>query len=217
MAIPKPKFHAEFDLTKLVEHPDNPRKLSSEGEKKLDASLAEFGMVETIVANKREDGTLVVVGGHQRLRALLKAGVTKSPVSIVTVEPIAEKRLLLMLNGHHGSWEGDKLEELVRELKDENVDLHSLGLDGMHVFEEITANLASVEEELAGAGGGTPETREVLVDDLKLKHRCPKCGFEFDKDTNAEGRRASGAGKGHTLAAGRDKAPAKKHQVVDDG
>lgn len=225
--LPKPEIHVAFDLTKLRENPDNPRVLSKEGERKLDASLGEFGMLDTIVANRREDGSLVVCGGHQRLKAMLKAGETKGLVSIVQVDEIAEKKLCLILNGHHGQWDGDKLEAMLSDLSQSGVELHDLGLDGMAAFEEISADLANAAEALEGAGGGEPETKEIDPDSFNLKHRCPKCGFEYDKETTAEGRRAEGPGKrtvkGERPAeADEDEAPAPKatrarrHQVVDD-
>lgn len=193
--IPKTEVKLSFDLTKLTENPDNPRVISKEGERKLDASLEEFGMLESVIVNKRADGVLMVVGGHQRLRRLLAAGHTVGMVTFVKVDLVAEKRLNLLLNGHHGSWDGEKLEAALRDLSDEGVVLQDLGLDGVAAFEQAMTVLADDAEALEEAGGATSETKEINPDGYELKHRCPKCGFEFDKPTTADGRRADGPGK----------------------
>ena len=193
--LPKPQIILDFDLTTLTENPDNPRVLSNEGARKLDSSLAEYGMVDTIVVNRRDDGTLMVVGGHQRLKALLKSGETKGLVSIVKVDELREKKLNLLLNGHHGQWDGGKLEEILRDLAAGGEDLSDLGLDGVAPFEAILSDLADAAQADEEQGGGEPETKEIIPEDLKTKHRCPKCGFDFDKPTNEDGRRVDGAGK----------------------
>lgn len=219
MAMPKAEIIPSFDLSKLTENPDNPRTLSREGEKKLAATLGEFGMVETIVANRRADGTLLVLGGHQRLKVLRKAGETHAPVSIVEVDDVGEKKLTIILNGHHGAWDGAKLSAMLEELGEQEVDLAGLGLDGVPTFEALMVELKAEEQAAAGPGGGdAAETHEVNPDDFKLKHRCPSCGFEFDKDTGASGRRSETAdkrrGQGAAPAPATKKGAARK--VEDD-
>lgn len=198
MTEPKRKFIENFDLTKLVENPNNPRTIGREGEKKLDASLDEFGMLEPIVVNKRDDGTLMIVGGHQRWKRLIARGETKGLIALVQLTDVAEKKLTLMLNGHHGAWDGNKLEVYLTELGNEQVDLTSLGLDGVVPFEQILSNMAVAAEAQERESGNTQEPSgpvEVNPDEFKLKHRCPRCSFEFDKSTTADGSREYGSNK----------------------
>lgn len=202
MAIPKREHHEEFDLSKLVPHPDNPRVISRDGKKALAESIAEFGMVQEIVVNRRDDGSLVVVGGHQRLEAMRAAGEKRGPVTIVKVGETDEKRLLVMLNGHHGRWDGEKLADILGELNEAGVDLGGIGLDGVDALERVQAQLADQQEfEARQQAGESSETREIPVDDFKLKHRCPRCHFEFDNDTAADGRRTAPAPKGRSNKA----------------
>lgn len=217
----KAEIIAEFDLTKLSEHPDNPRTLSKAGEKQLAASLDEFGMVETIVANRRADGSLVVLGGHQRLKVLLKTGAKTGPVSIVQVDEQQEKRLLVMLNGHHGQWDTDKLSTILAEITDNGDTLTGLGLEGVAAFESIVAGLQDAAEAAESAtDGGSGDSGEVDVDNderFQLEHRCPKCGFEYASETDENGSRGTSKGrgkKGKKDAADAD-APAKTYKVYD--
>ena len=203
MPLPKPEIHKDFDLSKLAENPDNPRVLSQEGARKLAASLDEFGMLEAIVANRRADGSLVVVGGHQRLAALLAKGERRSLVTIIRVDAIQEKRLNLMLNGHHGTWDGERLESIMKELAAAEVALGDLGLDGVAPYEAVLSRMVDEQQAAEEAAGGLAPAgaTEIDVDGMVMKHRCPACGFEFDKPTNADGRRSDGPGRGHHRVA----------------
>ncbi len=199
----KRKFVLDFDLTKLTHHPDNPRTISREGRRALAASIEKWDMLETIVANKRADGTYVVLGGHQRLDVLVDRGDTKGLVAVVQVDELTEKQIMVALNGHHGKWDGEKLSTLLEEFIANNVETDVLGLEGVPSFEAQLATLAVAAEFEDRNGGGTGGPQEVDVDDLQLKHRCPKCGFEFDKETTTDGRRtATKAKQGQGRKAG---------------
>jgi hypothetical protein len=186
--LPKTTIEPLYDLTKLVEHPDNPRTLDRAAEAKLAASIDEFGLVDTITANVRDDGSVVVLGGHQRLKVLLKRGTTQAPVTLVKVSESQERRLLLLLNGHHGKWDNDKLGELLEMIQESGDDISNLGLDGVEGFEQTMALLKEAEQQEAPAAEGDGAA-EIDVGGMELKHRCPKCGFEFDKSTTSEGGR----------------------------
>ncbi len=217
MAIPKRDHYEEHDLSELVPHPDNPRVISRDGKKALADSLAEFGMVQEIVANRRDDGSLVVLGGHQRLEAMLAAGEKVGPVTIVKVTEIDEKRLLVMLNGHHGRWDGEKLTEILDELNQQGAEIASLGLEGVDGFERAMAQIADAKEfaERHDGAAESAETKEIAVDAFNLKHRCPKCHFEFDNDTAADGRRTAPATKGRSNKA-KDKVHDAAEEEADD-
>ncbi len=215
MALPKHKIVPDFDLKRLTPNPDNPRTITRDGRKALADSLSEFGMLETIVANKRADGSLMVLGGHQRLQAMLDAGETTGPVVLVRVDETAEKRLNLMLNGHNGRWEPDMLASILGELGEKGCDLKSLGLDGVAGLEQAMVGLKDAAEfqERQNAADSS-ETREVDVDGMELLHRCPRCGFEFDNDTAADGRRT--APKARKAAAAEKAADADDETDEDD-
>ncbi len=216
-SIPKQKIVLDYDLTKLVEHPDNPRVLHRDGERKLAASLDEFGMLDTVVANQRDDGSVVVLGGHQRLKVLLKKGEKTGAVTLVKVSELQEKRLLVLLNGHHGKWDGEKLSDILSELQEAGDDLEALGLEGMTAAEEVMVDL-----EQATAADAPPTegegASEIDVESITMKHRCPRCGFGFDKDTAESGARDWGAkGRGKTGLKPMEDGPADDSDEDKDG
>lgn len=112
-------------LSELKPAPYNPRKISSEALTGLKASIRRFGLVQPIIVNRR---TGYVVGGHQRIRALLEAGEDSALVLDVDLPESEEKALNLALNSHHieGEWTeglGDVLSEVKLELPELFVDL----------------------------------------------------------------------------------------------
>jgi hypothetical protein len=148
-------------------------------------------MVETIVANQRPDGTVMVLGGHQRLRCLLDAGTVRGPVTLVRVTPSQERRLNLMLNGHHGQWDADKIRAQLAEIVAEGEAVTGMGLEGIAPFEAFLVSQADMDESIreateAAQGAGAAE---VDVDGITMRHRCPQCGFEYNEDTDAGGGR----------------------------
>ncbi len=73
----------------------NPRTISDDAMAGLEASITRFGLVQCPVFNRRS-GTLV--GGHQRVKVLEKAGMTETMTAVVDVDETSEKALNLTLN-----------------------------------------------------------------------------------------------------------------------
>ena len=94
----------------------NPRKISKEALKGLQASIERWGVVQDIVVNSRNR---VVIGGHQRLAALKVAGVKDVPVTWVDLDEADERALNVALNNPHISGEfDDTLQDLLQSIKD---------------------------------------------------------------------------------------------------
>lgn len=87
----------EFQLGKLNPAKYNPRTISEDNLLGLRKSLEKFGLVEPIIVNIR-DGRNVIVGGHQRYKVLLAAGVSSVPCVTVDRNDKDEKLLNLSLN-----------------------------------------------------------------------------------------------------------------------
>ena len=68
----------------LRHDPANPRRISDEELESLTRSIREFGLVDPIIA-RQEDKT--VIGGHQRLLAARRLGLTQVPVVLVDLVP----------------------------------------------------------------------------------------------------------------------------------
>ncbi|MCJ7559165.1 ParB N-terminal domain-containing protein [Candidatus Bathyarchaeota archaeon] len=82
----------------------------------LSRSISEFGYVEPIIVNEKTGN---IVGGSQRAKILLEQGVEEVEAVIVSLNDKREKALNLALNKIVGEWDGEKLEDLILELKDE--------------------------------------------------------------------------------------------------
>lgn len=126
----------------LVPAEYNPRVDLKPGDKeydKLKRSIEEFGYVEPIIYNKRNN---TVVGGHQRLKVLKDLGYTDIDVVEVDLNENDEKALNIALNKVSGDWDNEKLEELLNELNNEaDFDISLTGFDE----NEINSLLESID------------------------------------------------------------------------
>lgn len=134
----------------------NPRRIDKAERAGLAASLDRFGLVQEIVVNRRADGELRVVGGHQRLDILQAQGTKKVPVAIVELDDTDEKALNLALNSHaiSGDWDGGKLAEMLEEIE--------RGLP--QLFADVRLNELWDFAEKAGAPGDNKDKPEPQVE-----------------------------------------------------
>ena len=102
-------------IKKLKEAPYNPRKISKLMLEKLKQSIQKFGYIEPIIYNKR---TGYVVGGNQRLKALRELYGDNYEVKVIELDlnEEQEKTLNIALNKITGTWDFDKLKEIVNKL-----------------------------------------------------------------------------------------------------
>jgi ParB-like chromosome segregation protein Spo0J len=103
-------------VTGLLPATYNPRIMPAHEQQALARSLATFGMVEPIVANRHPSRVGIVVGGHQRLAAAISLGWATVPVVWVSLPEAAERRLNLALNNLSGRWDEARLASVVSEL-----------------------------------------------------------------------------------------------------
>lgn len=101
----------------------NPRKISREMLASLKKNITEFGLVDPIIVNK----DMTIIGGHQRYKACLELGFTELPCVMLDLTKSKEKALNLALNKISGEWNKDKLEFLLKEI--EEIDLDFTGFN----------------------------------------------------------------------------------------
>jgi ParB-like nuclease domain len=111
------KAYKVADLVAL-RNPKNPRWMPEAVQESLQASLTEFGLVEPLVLNLR---TRQIVGGHQRLDALVAQGTEVAPVVEIDVDEAAETTLNLSLNKIRGDWDFEKLAILLNDIPDDKL------------------------------------------------------------------------------------------------
>jgi ParB-like chromosome segregation protein Spo0J len=119
--------------------PANPRRIGEEELDSLERSIREFGFVQPVLA-RREDGT--VIGGHQRLLAARRLGLTTVPVIWLDLSVEQSRLLNLALNKISGSWDDALLARLLADLgATPDLDLTLSGFDE----DEIKDLLRSLE------------------------------------------------------------------------
>jgi DNA modification methylase len=115
----------QVPIDQLRPDPANPRRISEEELDALERSIREFGFVQPVLARK-EDGT--VIGGHQRLVAARRLGLTTVPVTYLDLSVEQARLLNLALNKISGSWDEQLLARLLAELQDSSeIDLSLSG------------------------------------------------------------------------------------------
>src|SRR5450756_2542539 len=101
-------------LDDLRPDPANPRRISEDELDALERSLRQFGFVQPVLA-RRDDRT--VIGGHQRLVAARRLGLTSVPVTWLDVSVEQARLLGLALNKISGSWDDALLARLLADLQ----------------------------------------------------------------------------------------------------
>ena len=155
-------------ITKLKEAPYNPRKISKKAADGLAASIARWGVVQEVVANRRNGN---IIGGHQRVAALKLALASEVPVCWVDLDDAEERALNVALNNPHISGEfDDSLQSLLADIQ--------TGI-GPELFQQVALDSlldATVPDFSPGS-----EDDQGHLDELAPKIvKCPGCGHSFD-------------------------------------
>lgn len=154
MALPKVR-RSTVGIDKLLNSEYNPRNISNDALSALKSSIEKFGLVQEIVVNERNNK---IVGGHQRVKAMRAAGVTKANVAYVDLNDHDEKALNIALNSPHlmGTFT-DELHDLMDELQaGEYPDFDELRFDDFgsdnvsHIDTYEKEKVAAAPDELDG-------------------------------------------------------------------
>jgi len=152
--------------SKLKAAPYNPRRMSAEARAKLERGIGEFGLVDPIIARRKDK---MVIGGHQRLTSALAMGLTSVPVVYLDgISDTRAKALNILLNNPAagGEYDNDLLADALRSLVDDGFDASLTGFD----LTELDALLNPVSVV------GVDSTESVWEEKSNC---CPKCGFTW--------------------------------------
>lgn len=144
----------------------NPRIDLRPGDKeyeKLKKSILTFGYIDPIIVNKRG---YVVVGGHQRLKILQATGHKIVDVSLVDLPLDQEKALNIALNKTGGDWDLPKLQDLLAELQQTNLDIEITGFDDLEI-ENLLSSVLNGEDE-------KPTKKQAVEDDFDAEEEAAK-------------------------------------------
>ncbi|OBS84086.1 site-specific DNA-methyltransferase [Bacillus pumilus] len=131
---------------KINPAPYNPRIDLQPGDPEYDSlkqSIDKFGYVDPLIWNER---TGHLVGGHQRFKVLMEDNPSEILVSVVSLNDQDEKALNVALNKISGHWDENKLEKILTELKDNNLDLETVGFTEEE-YEDLLDSV-SIENEI---------------------------------------------------------------------
>ena len=136
----------KIKIDKLISPDYNPRDITPEKLESLKKSINEFGYIDPLIVNKHNNH---IVGGNQRYEALKQLGVKEVFVSYVNIKDInKEKALNIRLNNSSGEWNEIKLQNILEELKVDNIDITLTGFEDIKIetYDEINFNDNSLFE-----------------------------------------------------------------------
>lgn len=154
-------------IDKLVSPSYNPRDITPEKLESLKKSIEEFGYIDPLIVNKVN---MHIVGGNQRYEALKQLGVKEVEVSYVEIEDEGkEKALNIRLNNSSGEWNEIKLQNLLEELKVENVDISLTGFEDIKIetYDDFNFNDNLFDNEDDDVEEYTPSNYTNMIEDTE--------------------------------------------------
>lgn len=105
---------------------------------------------------------MTIIGGHQRYKVLKELGYNEVECSIVDLDKTKEKALNIALNKISGDWDNDKLELLLKELKEQDFDIELTGFNLDEIVEKFNNEIAEDNFDVE------TKTKEINVPKTKL-------------------------------------------------
>ena len=155
----------------LIPYARNARTHSDAQIQQLAASMREWGWTNPVLVDEAGG----IIAGHGRVLAAQRLQMSEVPVIVASGWTDAQKRAYVIADNKlalNAGWDNDLLALEFAELQDLGFDLDLTGFDA----DELEA-LAGAEEN------DVPQrstTREVDAYAFEMKHKCPRCGFEFN-------------------------------------
>ena len=160
LSVPTPE---QVRLADLQFAPYNPRSISKGTLDSLKASLVKHGMVLTLVVQRKSEahGALVLIGGHQRVRAMRELCQERGweepetvPAVVLDVQDPEAKQLNVSLNNIEADFDPHKLGELFWDIRP-NMTMDDVLASGFEpvVIDEMIA-LLTVPPEVGKSEGG---------------------------------------------------------------
>lgn len=164
-------------ISELNPAPYNPRTWDEGSLAQLCESIQRFGFLDPVIANNHASRKNVVIGGHMRLAAAKKLGMSEVPLIFVTIPSLKkEQELNLRLNRNTGQWDFDLLKQLDLDL------LLEVGFDESdlsHIWDEaLSIEDDAFDVEKAVAEVKTPQTK--LGDLFQLGDHFLLCGDSLE-------------------------------------
>jgi len=159
----------------------NPRQNNKKQEIDLSKGLKKFGLVQPIVFNEKTGN---IVGGHFRVRELVKLGYTEVECVIVDLSLKDEKELNIRLNANGGQFDFDMLanggwdEKMLNDwglsvwMPEEDLDKFEPNLIPQTNYADITKEEIQKEAQKLAI--------QMIRENKGKECICPNCGEEFE-------------------------------------
>lgn len=176
-------FHKQTSISieKIQLAPYNPRTIDKKKYAALKQSLLAYGFVDPVVVQRlsKAHGKNVLVGGHQRIRALkeiYEAVAVRTlpdiPAIVLDLVDARAMKLNIILNRLHGEFDKKKLAEVFATLQDDfkmpAEDFPELGFAESEVLK--------ISELLNDEPVDLPKEHDGAV---RVRYTCPKCSYEW--------------------------------------
>lgn len=158
MAKQKTQTIEWVDPKTIEANPDNPRYITEDDMNQLVQSIKEFPemLEKRPIVVDRSSGTMIALGGNQRTRASILAGMKMVPVIDASEwSDDQKKRFIIADNVNQGAWDWDMLAN-----QWDSTDLNDWGLSVFHVDEQELDNFFNGEE---GEGDGKPSVGKLVL------------------------------------------------------
>jgi DNA modification methylase len=116
MSQPAPLKVKQIPVDELHNAPWNANRVPEDVLAKVRRSIADFGVVENLVARERPDGGYEVISGNHRLGIYREMGVTKAPVHVVDVDDAHARILAQTLNRTRGQDDAEAYAALLTDV-----------------------------------------------------------------------------------------------------
>lgn len=145
--------------TTLRPHPKNPRLHPESAIEKLVRSIQHYGWTQPILVSSDD----LVLAGHARLKAALKAGLETVPIIRLPLEGARAEAHMIADNRlqEETEWAPELLGALLKDLEDQLEDLSTTGLDPNEIDSLLAASglLAEIEQDEVPDPPDEPVTR----------------------------------------------------------
>ena len=188
----------KVDINELISPEYNPRQITDDEMEKLKNSINEFGYISPIIVNKHNNH---IVGGNQRCLALKQLGYTMIDVIYINEQDInKEKALNIRLNNLSGEWDTNKLQNILDDLKLQEIDVSLTGFDievqkfefddNPPIYNAPSSDIVdmkgedqeeTIDEIYFEIPDDEPEYDESIADTVE-SITCPRCGYELPKN-----------------------------------
>lgn len=164
-------YKKDTPVETLIPYARNARTHSEAQVAQIAGSIKEFGFCNPVLIDK--DGG--IIAGHGRVLAAQKLGLKAVPTITLGHLSETQKRAYVLADNKlalNAGWDDEMLKVELESLHEADFNMDLLGFDAADLSIAM-----GFENELA-----TPESsaQEINVDDYKMSHTCPKCGFEFN-------------------------------------